>query len=298
MMNNEENIIYFGLRNDSFKNMIKSILGKSNLKPKYIEELTNPESMKAYDQAFTAASGDSKKNYEIFEQIGDLSINKFIVWYAYRRFPQLNCPLGVKVVARLRINYGSRQSFSEIGEKLGFWPFITADEEERTRKKKDLIEDCLESFIGCTEQILDHKYRPGVGYGIVYDILSNIFDKIDMSLSYNDLYDSKTRLKELFDLHKDKLGTWAYIDTRDDKLAQSIIYQVPPGSSNQPHKQYGAGKQDIILYPRAEWFELGKGIAAKKTDSQQKAAEEGLKKLNRAGWIKDIPEEYKLFCTE
>jgi dsRNA-specific ribonuclease len=291
---NTTNIIYSGTRGASFKNLIKNILERSNLKPKYIEELTSDENMKIYDQAFTAASANPKKNYEIFEQMGDLSVNKFIVWYSYRRFPQLECPLGVKVIARIRINYGSRQSFSEIGEQLGFWPFISAEEEERSRKKKDLLEDCVESFIGCTEQILDKKYRPGVGYAIVYDILSSIFDKIDISLKYNDLYDAKTRLKELFDAHKEQLGTWVYIDTREDMLAESIIYQVPPGVSNKPiNKQNGT---EMISEARRDWVRLGSGKAAKKADAQQKAAEEGLKKLNDFGWIKEIPDEYKFFC--
>jgi dsRNA-specific ribonuclease len=289
-------VIYSGPRNASFKNMITNILKQSKLKQKYISELTDEKSLQIYDQAFTAASANPIKNYEIYEQIGDLTVNKFIVWYAYKRFPQLECPLGVKVVARLRINYGSRQSFSEIAEKLNFWPFISADEEERNKKKKDLLEDALEAFIGCTEQILDKKYRPGVGYGIVYDILSSIFNKIPMSLAYNDLYDAKTRLKELFDLHKDNLGTWTYIDTREELLAESKIYQVPPGSSNQPLKQQtGPTKQDFILKPQPQWILLGSGKAAKKADAQQRAAEEGLKTLNSKGWIKEIPQEYHLF---
>ncbi len=293
-MNMTTQIIYSGIRGDSFKNLIKNILTRSNLKPKYIDELTSDENLKVYDQAFTAASANPKKNYEIFEQIGDLSVNKFIVWYAYRRFPQLECPLGVKVVARIRINYGSRQSFSEIGEQLGFWPYISADEEERAHKKKDLLEDCVESFIGCTEQLLDKRYRPGVGYAIVYDILSSIFDKIDISLKYNDLYDAKTRLKELFDAYKDQLGTWAYIDNRVDMLAEAVIYQVPIGINNQPYKKQTG--QDVILEPRREWIKLGSGKAAKKADAQQKAAEEGLKKLNAMGWVKEISDEYKFFC--
>jgi dsRNA-specific ribonuclease len=289
-------VIYSGPRNASFKNMITNILKQSKLKQKYISELTDEKSLQIYDQAFTAASANPIKNYEIYEQIGDLTVNKFIVWYAYKRFPQLECPLGVKVVARLRINYGSRQSFSEIAEKLNFWPFISADEEERNKKKKDLLEDALEAFIGCTEQILDKKYRPGVGYGIVYDILSSIFNKIPMSLAYNDLYDAKTRLKELFDLHKDNLGTWTYIDTREELLAESKIYQVPPGSSNQPLKQQtGPTKQDFILKPQPQWILLGSGKAAKKADAQQRAAEEGLKTLNSKGWNKEIPQEYHLF---
>lgn len=292
MMSSEETqeIIYTGIRDETFKDLIKSLLIKGKLKEKYINFLTNETNIELYSKAFTSASADKLNNYEIFEQLGDLSANKFIVSYAYNRFPQLDCPLGVKVVARIRINYGSRKSFSKIGEDMGFWNYISASEEDRTRKKKDLLEDCVESFIGCTEYILDKKYRPGVGYGIVYDILSNIFDDINISLNYEDLYDSKTKLKELFDMHKN-LGDWTYIDIRKELLSVSYIFQVPPGVSKQAIKNGGSS------YPQPQWILLGEGIASKKTDSQQKAAEIALITLKKYGFYKVVSKEYLLFSN-
>ena len=97
-------IIYKGTRGPMFKALISGLMERGNLKDKYIGILTNDENMKKFSKAFTAASANKNENYEIYEQIGDVSANKFIVWYAYQRFPQLNCPAGVKVVARLRIN--------------------------------------------------------------------------------------------------------------------------------------------------------------------------------------------------
>ncbi len=292
----EEPVIYLGLRDESFKALIRGLLERGKLKAKYIDLLTSDESMKVYGQAFTAASANPVENYEIFEQLGDVSANKFIVWYAYRRFPQLECPLGVKVVARLRINYGARQSFSEIGERLGFWPYISADEDDRLRKKKDKLEDCVESFIGCTEYLLDKAFRPGVGYAIVYDILANIFDEIPMSLRYEDLYDAKTRLKELFDVYKSRLGTWVFVDNRNDMLAISEVYRIPVGSRNKQVIKVSEGDNDIVQKAPSDWEKMGEGKAAKKGDAQQKAAEAGLKLLNNHGWVKEIPEEYKFFC--
>lgn len=280
--------IYHGIRGNEFKNLIKNILEKGNLKDKYISFLLNDENLQKYDQAFTAISANKEKNYEFYEQMGDLTINNFIVKYSYKRFPQLKCTEGVKVVARLRINYGSRQSFSDIADKLNIWDYISADEEERSRKKKDLLEDCLESFIGCTEYILDEKYCQGVGYGIVYNILSKIFDNIHMSIDYDDLYDSKTRLKELFDSYS-ILGKIEYIDSRTETLAISTIYRVPCGISNLPLKNNG------INIPRKEWECLGYGHASKKSDAQQKAAQESLKILNKNGYVKEIPIEYLNF---
>jgi hypothetical protein len=136
-----------------------------------------------------------------------------------------------------------------------------------------------------------------LGYGIVHDILSSIYDEIPISLEYNDLYDSKTRLKELFDTHKE-LGDWKYIDSRDDMLAESKAYMVPNEIKNkQPLKRKtGPGKKDFVSLPQAGWVLLGKGVAAKKADAQQKAAEAALCHLNGKGIVKGVSEEYKRFA--
>jgi len=289
-------VVYNGNRDLPFKTLITNILKQGRLKSKYIKLLTNEKNMELYNQAFTSATADVTKNYEFFEQLGDVSANKFIVWYAYRRFPQLHCPTGVKVVARIRIKYGSRQSFATIGDQLGFWPFISATNEERLHKKKDLLEDCMESFVGCTEYILDKEFRPGVGYAIVYDILSSIFDKIHISLMYNDLYDAKTRIKELFDAYK-HLGTLTYVDNRHDALVESKAFRVPERCNcKQPVKnKTGPGKRDFVLTPHKEWIFIGTGMASRKADAQQKAAAEGLKSINNKGYVKEVPDEYKYF---
>ena len=302
--------VYLGERGDLFKNLITGLLTRGNLKPKYIEMMTSEKNMELYGTAFTAASADSKKNYEIYEQLGDVSANKFIVWYAYRRFPQLNCPLGVKVVARLRINYGAKQSFASIGERLGFWPFISAAEDGtdrsakyRARHMKDLLEDVLEAFVGCTEWILDNEYRPGVGGGVVYDILASIFDEIPISLKFEDLIDAKTRMKEIFDAFGDAIGSYQFIDVREERetsagemqrVAVAHLYRVPPNHPKYPIK-VNMGEEKI-LRPNRGWELIGKGSASTKSAAQQKASTEAIRTLNNSGYIKEVPIEYRLFC--
>lgn len=269
--------IYHGLRDDSFKRLIVSLLKLGNLSNATIENMTTKDNLKMFSRAFTASCADSVENYEMYEQLGDVTANKFIVWYCYRRFPQLKHPLGVKVVARLRINYGARQSFFKIGEQLGFWDYITASEETRSRKKKDLLEDCVESFCGVTEMLIDEIYnRPGMGNIVVYDILTKIFNDIPMSLEYEDLYDSKTRLKELFDFHKEKLGKLKYTNTRDPENGLfTAIAQIED-------------KFKTVT-------KIGRGVASKLKDAEQKAAELGIKNMNAKGFLKKIPEEYNIF---
>lgn len=272
---------FHGERGNEFKKLITGLLNKGNLKKKYIDALTDEESMRIYSQVFTSASYDAENNYEVYEQLGDVTANKFIVWYSYRRFPKLNCPAGVKIVARIRINYGSRSSFASIGEEQGFWPFISASEEIRSKKKKDLLEDCVEAFFGATESILDNKFMIGVGSAIVYQILKSIFDKIHISLKYTDLFDAKTRLKELLDTFKD-LGTLRYDDSREEEgqFSDSEIYL-------QQSKRMGGRS-----------FLIGSGRASKKADAQQIAAEKALLYLNQKGYAKDLSKEYTALIDE
>lgn len=265
--------IFYGSRGDDFKSCIRSVLERAQLKERYIQLLLSDEGMQVYNTAFTSGSANTEDNYEVFEQLGDLSANKFINWYMYRRFEQLNCPQGVKVVARLRINYGSKQSFWKIAQGLGFWNFITATEEERGKSMKTLLEDTMESFIGATEYFLDYKIRMGVGYAIVYDILASIFDEMHISLEYTDLYDAKTRLKELFDFNKN-LGILKYEEVRDDMITTSTVYRVD------------SNKRKYII---------GQGSAALKADAQQAAATVGLRTMNSQGYVKPIPEIYSQF---
>lgn len=307
--------IYRGIRGAPFKALIAGLMARGNLKDKYISVLTSDENMAKFSKAFTAASANSKENYEIYEQLGDVSANKFIVWYSYQRFPQLNCPLGVKVVARLRINYGAKNSFAQIADSLGFWPYISAAEDGtdrsakyRARHKKDLLEDVFEAFVGCTEQILDQEYRPGVGYGVVYDILVSIFDKIPISLKFEDLIDAKTRMKEIFDAFGDTIGSYQFIDTREEKtspqgelyrMAVSHLYQVPPGRNRRAIKtrEHNDTVGVIrVLVPNRGWNLIGKGSATTKSAAQQQASEQGILSLNRLGYIKEVPMEYRLFC--
>lgn len=272
----EVKVIYYGSRGSDFKELIFNLLKEAKLKMHYINMLVDDDSLAVYSKAFTSDTADINDNYEVFEQLGDISANKFIVWYMHRRFPQLMCPQGVKVVARLRINYGAKQSFSSIAENLGFWNFITASEEERSRCKKPLLEDAFEAFIGATEYLIDTKIRECVGYSVVYNILESLFDKIHISLKYEDLYDAKTRLKELFDFFgSDVLGTLKYdsVKNMEEKITCStIILEL--------------GRKKEIL---------AEGMASLKIDAEQKAAVKAIENLRRRGFSKPVPPIYSFF---
>ena len=299
-------IYYPNFNSEQFVSLIVSTISRAKIKKKYLDILTQKNNLELYKNAFTASSADSVNNYEIFEQLGDVTANKFIVWYSYKRFPQLFCPQGIKVVARLKINYGSKQTFYKIADQqLKFWPWIAASQKERDTRKKHLLEDVFEAFCGVTEFILDNETVQGVGNSIVYDILKNLFDNINISLKYEDLYDNKTRLKEFFDKNKNNLGTIKYLESpraESDTFRIVRLFQVPNQQKricnycNQKINTQVSSESDI---KRNGWVLLAEGKAPIKSDAEQNAAGFAIRNLKRQGIFKenDIVSFYKTLCN-
>ena len=274
-ISSQEPTIYNGSRNQDFKNVLHSLLKKSNIKHHYIDIILSHDNMSIYNDVFTTQNVNYNNNYEVYEQLGDVIVNSFLVWYFHRRFPKLKCTEGVRVVARLRIKYAAKNTFYKIAENLGFWPFISGTTEERQTRKKDILEDVFEAFIGATVHILDTNFKEGVGYAVIYQILKGIFDKIPISLKYEDLYDSITRLKETFDYFKTPiLGVQEKnFNRNDDNIVVCVLYR------NFQNKK----------------IEIGKGYASKKNDAEQFAAKNALDNLRKQGYIKPIPDIYNLY---
>lgn len=285
--------IYFGNRTEKFKALIQSVLERGipeDQRDTFLPTLLDRKSIEVYSAAFTSDTMSSQQNYQVYEQIGDVVANAFIVEYIYRRFPQLMCAEGVKIVARLKINYGAKQSFFKLAQNLGFWPFITAKNEARVRRMKPLLEDVFEAFIGATQWIIDNRIEPGLGNVVVKSILASVFDELDISLMYEDLYDAKTRLKELSDYFGDKIGPLVYEEEKGDMHITSRVYRWkgtwyqtrPDGSINM--KKVEPGGEKILL---------GEGTAALKSDAQQNAAKAALDILNKEGFNKPLPKIYQ-----
>lgn len=257
--------IYQGIRGDQFRSFIRNLLKIGRIKEKYIDILTDKEGMEEYAKAFTSITADEENNYEYYEQMGDAFAGNFLVMYFHRRFPGLRHANGVKIVARLKILYGSKQKFWGLARQLGFWKYISASEHFRTTKMKPVLEDVYEAFLGVTNWLLDMKVKMGIGYPFVYNIQQAIFDEMDVPLAYEGLFDAKTRLKELFD-HEKTLGKLKYESTRKDDKSYTVIFGVD-------------GKKKNVL---------GKGIGSLKKISEQNAAQDALKKLEKAGIKRDV----------
>lgn len=266
--------IYHGPRNETFCELIKKLLECGSVKRKYIKLLTSEENMKVYANVFTHKSADSENNYELYEILGDSTLNKAIVWYIIKRFPMLKKSQYVPVISRLKINLVSKKSFSALASDLDLWTFISAEESIRATKMKLVLDDVFEGFFGATEMLLDTFVEHGVGYVTCLDIVSAMFDRVEISLKYEDVYDSKTRLKELIDKYRFEIGNFVYEET--------------------PVADCGMVQSSVVLTRLNGMKEtIGFGKAFLKQDAQQKASQYALETLNRRGVFKPIPQIFQ-----
>lgn len=178
--------------------------------------------------ALTSSSVNRDDNYEVFEFLGDAVINYFVCWYFVKLFPRLFHPGGVEYLARLKIKYASGQIFADLSRRYGIARLLLHSVAPHNLVKKH--EDVFESFFGACVYILD-KVTPGLGLPIVSVVLKSMYDTLDISLKRSNLFDAKTRLKELADSNKSILKSIQYYNTPTETTL-SII--TPEGRVDMP----------------------------------------------------------------
>lgn len=256
--------LYQGIRDESFKNLLTTILKRGNVNQDVIDVLLDEEGMKLYEIAFTHPSFDSENNFEYLEFLGDGVVNTAIVWYISKRFKHLQGSKGVKILARLKINLISKKNFADCAQRLHLWDFISCSDVVRSTCKKKVMEDVFEAFFGATTFLMDYKVFNCSGYAVVYAIVSSLFDELEISLKYEDLFDARTRIKELFDLYKD-IGNLVYDTVKDtNNVFNTKAFLVKPDA------------QQTKIY-------LGSGSGNTKADSIQNASHNAINTLKTMG---------------
>lgn len=269
-------MVFLGSRLEDFQTMLRNTINKSHFKKELVDKLFDDDRfIDTMSVVFTHSSVDKSRNYEYFEILGDATLNKCIVWYISKRFPELQCPEGVKIIARLKINLISKKTFSSLAQQLGFWDFVSAEDEIRQTKMKKVLEDVFEAFFGALEMLLDMIVYPGAGYPMCYRIILSLFNELPISLAYNDLYDPITRLKEIFDYYKD-IGTFSFSNHKQDGIQYVNVSQ-------------NKGSQKTVI---------GSGSASLLDDAKQKACAKGIEYLKQRGIEKPISEYYKKLIQE
>ena len=270
---------------NEFQSFIISLTDQWNVPPVLRQIMTSTDAIAIYKIAFTHSTASEgvnidtsmlyprTGNYEAYEQIGDSIIKTFMATYFYRRFPKLWLNnSGVKIVARLMIKYGSKEILAEIAEKYGFWKHIqTIADVTSYQRRASILEDVFEAFIGATSILFDHFYQKiGTGYIASYTILELLFNQIEIPITYDSLFDAKTRLKELVDYYKEKIGQINYnYDREEQTITVSIIQTL-----NNEQRIIGAAQANL------------------KAKAEQLASEQALTFLKLNGYDKKIQKEY------
>ena len=247
-----------------FKCFLKNVLTSAPNIPKAdLDYLTNDENIQLFEQAFTHRSVNSLSNYDKMEFIGDGLVNFCTIDYIRRNYMQYD----LSIIARVKMSYISKKWLPRFADEFGFWPYIKAG--EHTSKKK-LLEDVFESFFGVTMHLLDKKYRPDAKFGqrVGYDVCQRIIDNLleygsnQISIEYDELFDAKTRLKELFDALRHAQPT--YCDNEPNHTHKPVVFE------------------SICTVEReGRSYELGCGRGESKADAQQDAAKRALDTMKK-----------------
>lgn len=291
--------IHLGDRKDDFKNFLKQIFENAHINNEHIAYMLKKENFKKFSSAFTCESIDVKNNYEYLEHIGDGFYNAFFVSYIYETFPKLQSSDYVKIVARLKINYASKNVLANIAENNGFWKFISTNLNARQTQKKKLLEDTFEAFIGCVVQIMDtykNDFDVSMGAPTVKKILYSFFSKLTFSFKYEDLYDSITRLKELRDMLPKDVGTLETVFDHKDNLVVCEIRRTTKGAYNS--RPDGTPDYNKLIRGTGKTERLCFGKGSLQSNAEQAASEIAITELGKEGLIKHPPHIYTTLNEE
>lgn len=272
----------------AFKNFISSLMIKrGNINEETVLKLLDEQGLERVKMSFTHSSMVNEKNYEFFEMLGDRSVNKAIIWYMHRRFPEIeNNEKAPMYMTELKKKYENKRTFGGWARKLGFEPFIRYRELsyvegkniKKIRLNDSMLEDAFEAFSGVLEDLIDSRIGIGVGYGFVYNIITSLLDEEYVTTDLNKLVDVKTQIKELIENATiKKFGAKAEYNTYQDANKKFITSLNLSFTSNPSEKYRGNLIQQFSSSPQF-----------KKIDAENEASRitlEWLKKNMGLKWI-------------
>ena len=286
------------------RQLITTILRKGNLTEEEIAFITNPDNMAVFQRAFQDPSFDSTYNYEDLEFLGDASLKAFIPWYFLQRFPQIACSKDVNIMSQLNNKYRSKDTFSQLGEKLGLWPYIKYSPTSKVNKI-NLLEDVFEAFVGALHKIIDDKYGFGVGFVVVSKVLKPIFDDLRIDLTYENLYDYKSRLINYLKKHskQDLVTQWDNVNKviTLTLAAKPTVRTVPASALLEILSQYSpedkikvtsAGGTATIEVSARNQTVIGTASQPTRAKAEQEASRKALAYLN----VTDQNVTYNFMC--
>lgn len=284
-----------------FRNFLVQFLKRGKVRDAYVEKLLTPENLEEFRVAFTHPSYDAKKNYQLYEFLGDSVINEFVPFYLRWRFPRI---VSVKWVTRLKHTLISGRYLAKIVRKEGIdayaiygdLPFTSSAGRSFVGMNKEIdmnpdldnnahylnmLEDIMEAFFGCLTTIIVDAGQPhGVATEISHNILRSLFGPAEIPHRFEDVFDPVSRLKELYE-SRARGYKWP-----NDQSYKFEKFEYPDGSVKFQTIVYGWPKGDKTVKQENK-VELAREIALTKPDSKEKAARRALQVLDLTWGIKE-----------
>lgn len=295
-----------------FTNFVYTLLRfRCNLKESTVTRffIENKESMTLFRQAFIHSSFDPETNYELLEFEGDGVIGSAVVQYIRRKYPDV---VSVRFNTRLKHTLVSGKVLARMAIANGFEEFlvISADFQvyiESFPNKWDCeaygaaYEDTVEATCGVIMSVLNKYTAQGVGDAACYNFISSLLDEYDISLKYEDLFDAKSRLKEIFDAQ-------GWNSVQACSLSKCLVtYELDDVSIEKYKREMGNRAEKSIIESNNAYITFGYACispgSTKRTllvvttantkQSEQDAAEFIITRLNRMGISIPIPDAYE-----
>lgn len=295
-----------------FTNFVYNLLRyRCNLKESTVNKffIENKESMLLVRQAFIHSTYSEETNYELLEFEGDGMIGAQVVQYIRRKFPEMisvrwntrmkHHIISSKVLAKLAIDNGFEQ-FLVINENLQ--AYIESFEDKwDCSEYQSAYEDTVEALCGAITEVLNKHAAQGVADAACYNIISSFLDEYEIPLKYEDLFDAKSRLKEIFD-------NQGWNTMPGCSLKQCLVtVEVDEQSLNRYKREVGQNVDRTVLETTDKYITFGYACIANnsrkklmvittantKSNSEQPAAEIIIARLARLGIHISIPDMYE-----
>ncbi len=263
------------------------ITERGNINESAAQSLLDEKGLERFKMAFTHSSIVGETSYEFFEMLGDRSVNKAIIWYMHRRFPEIEKnEKAAMYMTQLKIKYENKRNFGAWARKLYFEEYIQYTELsyvegkyiKRVRVNDSMLEDAFESFCGILEDLIDSRIGVGVGYGIVYNIVTSLLDEEYITTDLSQLVDVKTQIKELLENQEVKKNGSKYNYNTVQDESRKFITTFYLHFDNSPCDKYtGVINMEFVSTP-----------SFKKIDSENDVSRQVLKWLSdncKLNWI-------------
>lgn len=258
----------------SFKKFIKRLLKIAKVKKDAVEILTDEVHLIEFREAFVHKSY-SPQNQNLLKFLGITVSDACVIDYLSLRFPDITSE---KWLTNLKHNIVSGDTFFNFAKKYKFDRYILNSgvimDDKTSESYKNVMTSTVKALIGAIVTVVDAEKTRGVGYAVAFNLLERYLSSTEISLKYEDVFDSKSRLKEIYDRYRWKLkSSTEYSYDEESKIYTAKIYAYPLGNKRQN--------------PENKKF-IASGEGRKKIIAEQEAAGKALNVLKKTYKIREI----------